>query len=154
MLLVSCKNTSGPKMWIIAEVQMNEQILCWTAHAHTYWNPAVTGNLRDNYHWVPITIWPAWCCLQGHQGLLPIQGKGKKTHRFKGTVLWSCYSTLGTAASFLCTFLLWLFPLQSCHSEMLTGCQINPLENIRTLHASWFLKRTSSAVLRILQSSI
>lgn len=154
MLLVSCKDTSEPKIWIIAADQSK-----W-------------ANLALDYmDWLILT----------HSGIQQWLGTlGKITwapspfdqHNVVFKVIKACYPSrereeesqvqrscarkllLQFAASFSCTLLFWLFPLQLCHSEMLTGCQINSLENIRTLHASWFLKRTSSAVLRILQSSI
>lgn len=50
MLLVSCKDTSGPKIWITAEKQSEwaNPVLDYREWK-TYWNPAVTGNLRQNY---------------------------------------------------------------------------------------------------------
>lgn len=153
MLLVSCKDTSGPKICITAEDQSEwaNRALDWLILRHTriqQWLRTEAKLLESpssfDQHNVVFKIIKA--CYPSRE-----REEKPSVQRY---CAWSCYSNLVTAASFPRILLFWLFPLESCHSEMLTGCQINPLENIRTLHASWFLKRTSSAVLRILQTSI
>lgn len=54
LLLVSCKDASQPKIWIIAEdwsEWANKHCLGLhgLAYPQTYWNPAATRSLRQNY---------------------------------------------------------------------------------------------------------